>query len=139
MLQPSDNFFYRESTSADELFLEQVIAGNLPLLFPRLSFFVKAGSPVSVLVEETVTLTNSANPNADGVYTTLLWTGSIGVGLVKVLDLPTINPVPPLTGKITRRTVVSWEVLGASAELLVGVRGLVDSAIRPDPSLVSLA
>lgn len=139
MLQPSDNFWFHNTTSSHEIVLEQSIAGNLPLLFPELVLYVKSGSPINVVIDETTTLTNSTNPNADGVYERTLWNGTIGLGLNRTVALPTINPVAPLQGKVTRRTVVSWSVLGPSAEVLLSVKGLIESSIRPDPMLVTLA
>lgn len=139
MLQPSDNFWYHDTTSSHEIVLEQSIAGNLPLLFPELVLFVKTGSSINVVIEETTTLTNSANPNADGVYDRTLWSGTIAPGLSRTVALPVLNPVAPVMGKVSRRTVVSWDVLGASAEVLLSVRGLIESSIRPDPMLVTLA
>lgn len=115
--------------------LESVLGSNLPLLFPEVEIMNRTPTACSVTVSgETRNLfVNQPDPDFDGaVLSPLSATFSVGEGLTASVSGLGNTLLPTANGITTELTLVNT---GPAAEARVSlvIRGLIESAVSPDP------
>jgi len=126
-------------TTATSLVLtvEDLLASNLPLLFPELVVFNRTptADTIALTLVRKIVYLNSTDPDFDGVVSTTLSNPSIGQGVSATLALGTYSLVPSNYG-ITHELTVANAGAALEARVSLVLRGMIESSVHPDPLVI---
>lgn len=122
-------------SSSQLLTLENLVGANLPLLFPEVLVANRTPTACSMTVvgQRRLLFTNSADPDFDGnLLHPLFSMFSVSQGLLQKISGLDYSLTPAAYGQTTEITLTN---AGPAAEAWVSliVKGLIESAVSPDP------
>jgi hypothetical protein len=120
------------------LTLENLVAGNLPLLFPEVYIFNRTPDPNNLTVAgvRVHSYLNQADPDFTGLVNQPLFS-SFSIGNGQNVKLPGLDNslVPTNYGISTQLTLTNAGPAAGSWVSLV-IKGMIESSVRPDPAVV---
>lgn len=122
-------------SSSQLLTLENLVGGNLPLLFPEVLVANRTPTACSVTVagQRRLTYVNSVDPDFDGNFLYSLFpTFSVSQGLLQKLSGLDYSLTPAAYGQTTEITLTNAGP-AAQARVSLIIKGFIESAVSPDP------
>lgn len=128
---------YKITASPLILTIEDLLASNLPLLFPELVLLNRTpvAGTVSALLVRKIAYLNSTDPDFDGVVNTTLSNTTFGQGTSVTLPLGTDSLVPSAYG-ITHELTVTNAGPAVEARVSIVLKGMIESSVHPDPLVI---
>jgi len=124
---------YRIS-GATTVTLESLLGNNLPLLFPEVVVMNRTATTcsVSVAYDRRVLFTNQPDSSFNGAVVTALSTVALGEDTESTLGLVPNSLLPTARG-VTHELTITNSGPAGEAWVTIMVKGLIESAVSPDP------